>query len=130
MHYNLCDTARKASFRMVIGDDRPLMDSLQSKYILLFGWNPLSATKWSHLPRIITRGIENGAKMVVVDPYLSYTANKAQEWIPIRPSTDGAMALAMGHVIVRDKLYDEAFVKEWTVGFEQYADYVKDKTPK
>lgn len=129
MHSNLCDTARKASFKMVMGDDRPLMDSLQSKYILLFGWNPLSATKWSHLPRIITRGIENGAKMVVVDPYLSYTANKAQEWIPIRPSTDGAMALAMGHVIIRDKLYDEAFIKEWTVGFSEYAEYVKDKTP-
>lgn len=129
MHSNLCDTARKASFKMAMGDDRPLMDSLQSKYILLFGWNPLSATKWSHLPRIITRGIENGAKMVVVDPYLSYTANKAQEWIPIRPGTDGAMALAMGHVIIRDKLYDEAFIKEWTVGFSEYAEYVKDKTP-
>ncbi len=129
MHSNLCDTARKASFKMATGVDRPLMDALQSKYILLFGWNPLSATKWSHLPRIITRGIENGAKLVVVDPYLSYTANKAQEWIPIRPSTDGAMALAMGNVIIREKLYDEDFIKEWTVGFEEYAEYVKDKTP-
>jgi len=129
MHSNLCDTARKASFKMVMGLDRPLMDALQSKYILLFGWNPLSATKWSHLPRIITRGIENGAKMVVVDPYLSYTANKAQEWIPIIPGTDGAMALAMGHVIIRDKLYDEIFIKDWTIGFEKYAEYVKDKTP-
>lgn len=129
VHSNLCDTARKASFKMVTGVDRPLMDALQSKYILLFGWNPLSATKWSHLPRIITRGIENGAKMVVVDPYLSYTANKAQEWIPIRPGTDGAMALAMGHVIIRDKLYDDDFIKEWTAGFNEYADYVNDKTP-
>jgi thiosulfate reductase/polysulfide reductase chain A len=130
MHSNLCDVSRKASYKMAMGDERPLMDAIQSKYILLFGWNPLSATKWSHLPRIITRGIENGAKLVVVDPYLSYTANKAHEWIPIRPSTDGAMALAMGHVIIRDKLYDEAFINEWTVGFEQYAEYVKDKTPK
>ncbi len=129
MHSNLCDTARKASFKMAMGDERPLMDAIQSKYILLFGWNPLSATKWSHLPRIITHALEKGAKMVVVDPNFSYTANKAHEWIPIRPSTDGAMALAMGHVIIRDKLYDEAFIKEWSVGFEQYAEYVKDKTP-
>ena len=128
-HSNLCDVSRKASFKMVVGHDRPLIGAVESKYILFFGWNPLSATKWSHLPRIITRGIENGAKMVVVDPYLSYTANKAHEWIPIRPGTDGAMALAMGNVIIRDKLYDEAFIKDWTVGFEQYADYVKDKTP-
>lgn len=129
MHSNLCDTARKASFKMAMGHDRPLIDAIQSKYILLFGWNPLSATKWALLPRIITHGIERGAKMVVVDPNFSHTANKAHEWIPIRPSTDGAMALAMGHVIVRDKLYDEAFIKEWAVGFDQYAEYVKDKTP-
>ena len=129
MHSNLCDVSRKASFRMVLGDDRPLMDSIQSKYILLFGWNPLSATKWSLLPRIITHALEKGAKMVAVDPYFSYTANKAHEWIPIRPSTDGAFALAMGNVIIRDKLYDEDFIKEWTVGFQAYADYVKDKTP-
>ena len=129
VHSNLCDTARKASFKMAMGVDRPLMDAIQSKYILLFGWNPLSATKWSHLPRIITRGIENGAKMVVVDPYLSYTANKAQEWIPIRPGTDGAMALAMAHVIITNNLYDKAFVDEWTVGFEQFAEYVASKGP-
>lgn len=130
VHSNLCDVSRKASFRMVVGDDRPLMDSLQSKYILIFGWNPLSATKWSHLPRILTRARQNGAKLVVVDPVFSYTANKADEWIPIRPSTDGALALAMAHVIIRDKLYDEAFIGEWTVGFEKFARYVKDKTPR
>jgi thiosulfate reductase/polysulfide reductase chain A len=128
-HSNLCDTARKASFKMVMGDERPLMDAIQSKYILLFGWNPLSATKWSHLPRIVTRARQNGAKLVVVDPNFSYTANKADEWVPIRPSTDGALALAMAHVIIRDKLYDDLFVKEWTVGFKEFSDYVKDKTP-
>jgi len=40
------------------------------------------------------------------------------------------MALAMGNVIIKNKLYDEEFIKEWTVGFEEYANYVKDKTPK
>ena len=50
---------------------------------------------------IITRALEKGAHMVVVDPYLSDTAAKAHEWVSIRPATDGAMALAMGHVIVR-----------------------------
>lgn len=129
MHSNLCDVARKASFKTVMGDDRPLADFLQSKYILLFGWNPTSAIKWVHLPRIITRGIERGAKLVVVDPYLSDTAVKAHEWVTIRPATDGALALAMGHVIVRDNLYDKAFVENWTVGFAEYAAYVKDKTP-
>ncbi|OHD64717.1 MAG: hypothetical protein A2176_10465 [Spirochaetes bacterium RBG_13_51_14] len=129
-HSNLCDTARKASFLISMGDERPLCDFINSQYILLFGWNPLSAIKWSHLARLIPRAIERGAKLVVVDPYLSGTAAKAQEWVSIRPSTDGAMALAMGHVIIKNNLHDQAFIDEWCVGFEEYKNYVKDKTPK
>ena len=128
-HSNLCDVARKASFKSVMGDDRPLADFIQSKYVMLFGWNPTSAIKWVHLPRIITRAIENGARLVVVDPYLSDTAAKAQEWVSLRPGTDGALALAMAHVIIRDELYDKDFVDNWTVGFAEYSKYVADKTP-
>lgn len=130
MHSNLCDTARKSNFKVMMGDERPLCDFINSKYILLFGWNPLSALKWAHLGRIIPRAIEKGARLVVVDPHFSGTAAKAQEWIPIRASTDGAMALAMGNVIIREGLGDMAFIREWTVGFEQYKEYVKNKTPK
>jgi thiosulfate reductase/polysulfide reductase chain A len=128
-HANLCDVSRKASFKMVMGDERPLTDFVQSKYILLFGWNPTAAIKWVYLPRVITKAIEGGARMVVVDPNLSDTAAKAKEWVPIRPSTDGALALAMGHVIVRDKLHDEAFVSQWASGFEDYATLVAETTP-
>lgn len=128
-HSNLCDVSRKASFKAVIGDERPLADFMQTKYIMLWGWNPTSAIKWVHLPRIITRAVENGARLVVIDPYLSDTAAKGHEWVSLRPGTDGALALAMGHVIVRDKLYDQAFVRDWTTGFDEYAAYVDDKTP-
>ncbi len=128
-HSNLCDVARKASFKTVTGHDRPLADFLQSKYIVLFGWNPTSAIKWVYLPRILTRAIEKGARLVVVDPYLSDTAVKGHEWLAVRPATDGALALALGHVIVRDGLWDKEFVAKWTTGFEEYADYVRDKTP-
>jgi len=129
MHSNLCDVARKASFRCVVGDERPLADFLQSRYILLFGWNPTSAIKWIYLPRILTRAVERGARLVVVDPYLSDTAVKAHEWVRLRPGTDGALALALAHVLIREQLYDVDFVRSWTVGFEQFAAYVQDKTP-
>lgn len=129
-HSNLCDVARKASFKLTMGDERPLADFSHAKYILLFGWNPVDATKFSHLPAIIMDGIvKNGAKMVIVDPVFSKTASKAHEWIPIRPGTDGALALALGNVIVSEKLYDDNFVNTWAVGFNDYSDFVKDKTP-
>jgi len=128
-HSNLCDVSRKASFKVVMGDERPLVDFIESRYIMLFGWNPTSAIKWVYLPRILTRAVERGARLVVVDPYLSDTAAKAQEWVSIRPGTDGALALAMAHVIVRDGLYDNEFVAAWTSGFDDYAAYLEDKTP-
>jgi thiosulfate reductase/polysulfide reductase chain A len=128
-HSNLCDVERKASFKMAMGDERPLADFIESKYVILFGWNPTSALKWIHLGRIITRMIERGGRLVVVDPYLSDTAAKAHEWVPIRPATDGALALAMAHVIIRDELYDPDFVRDWTSGFDEYAALVADKTP-
>ncbi|MEX2032105.1 MAG: molybdopterin-dependent oxidoreductase, partial [Dehalococcoidia bacterium] len=128
-HANLCDVSRKASFKTVMGNDRPLADFLQSKYVMLFGWNPTSALKWVHLGRIIPRAIERGMKLVVVDPYMSDTAAKASEWVSIRPATDGALALAMAHVIIRDNLYDKEFVARWTVGFDEFSNYVRDKTP-
>jgi thiosulfate reductase/polysulfide reductase chain A len=129
MHSNLCDVARKASFKLVMGDDRPLADFANTKYALVFGWNLLGATKWSHLPGIWNLGRARGARMVYVDPVFSQTAARADEWVPIRPGTDGAFALALGHEIVANKWYDEEFVKNYTVGFEKYAALVADKTP-
>lgn len=127
MHSNLCDVARKASFKLVEGDERPLADFVQSRYIVLFGWNPTSATKWSHLPRVISRAMENGARFVVVDPYLSQTAARANGWIPLRPGTDGALALGIAHEIIKRNLHDQAFIDEWAVGFDQYKDYLLGK---
>ncbi len=129
MHSNLCDVARKTSYKMVMGDDRPLPDFAHTKYALIFGWNFLGATKWSHLPSICNWGRAKGAKLVYVDPFYNQTAAKSDEWIPLRPGTDGAFALALGHEILRNSWHDQEFIKNYTVGFDKYAELVKDKTP-
>ena len=67
--------------------------------------------------------------MVYVDPFCNQTAAKSDEWVPIRPGTDGAFALALGHVLIRKDLVNKAFVNEWCVGYDEYAKYVADKTP-
>lgn len=132
-HSNLCDVSRKAGFKLTLGHDRPLPDLRNAKYILLFGWNPLGAMKWAHLPRVLVDGLKNGAKLTVVDPRLSETGQKALmnggKWLPIKPGTDGALALAMAHYIIKNKMYDSAFVNNWTVGFNDFKAYVADKTP-
>lgn len=128
-HANLCDVARKASFKLVMGNERPIADFEDTSYSLIFGWNLLGAVKWIHLPGIMNRGRAKGAKLVYVDPYYNQTAAKADQWVPIRPGTDGAMALAIGHVLIKKNLINKPFIDEWCVGFDEYAKYVADKTP-
>jgi len=132
-HSNLCDVARKFGFEKTLGNGRPLADFRNSKYMLIFGWNPLSAMKWAHLPRIVLDGLANGAKLVLVDPRCTETAQKAMQyggrWLAIKPGTDGALALALANVIIGERLYDAAFVTNWTVGFSEFSALVATRTP-
>lgn len=134
LHANLCDVARKFGFEKTLGNGRPLPDFRNTKYMLIFGWNPLGAMKWAHLPRILLDGLANGARLVVVDPRCTETAEKALQyggrWLPIKPGTDGALALALANVIISEQLYDADFVANWTVGFDEFAALVATKTPK
>lgn len=59
---------------------------------------------------------ERGAKVVVINPLFTATAAKADQWIPIRPGTDTALALGMINVVVSEGLCDEAFLIKHTVG--------------
>jgi anaerobic selenocysteine-containing dehydrogenase len=62
------------------------------------------------------------AKIVQVETRFSVTAAKADEWVPINPGTDAALALGIAHVIVKEELYDKTFVAEHTFGFEDWTD--------
>ncbi len=61
-------------------------------------------------------------KIVQIESRASITATKADEWIPIRPGTEGALALGIAHVIVRDGAYDAEFVAQHTFGFDDWTD--------
>jgi anaerobic selenocysteine-containing dehydrogenase len=96
----------------------------QTNYILAFGADLLESAKplsrylrkWGK----IRREKPNRTKIVVINPRYSVTAAKADEWIPINPGTDGALAMAVAHVIISEDLYDKTFVRDWSVGFEAY----------
>ncbi|HLB11786.1 MAG TPA: molybdopterin-dependent oxidoreductase [Dehalococcoidia bacterium] len=55
-----------------------------------------------------------GARLIVVDPMLSPTASKADDWLALRPGTDLALFLAMHNVIIKEGLYDVGFLRRWT----------------
>ncbi|MFC2068778.1 molybdopterin-dependent oxidoreductase [Chloroflexota bacterium] len=64
--------------------------------------------------RRITNALDRGAKLIVVDPVYTRLAQKAHIWLPIRPGTDTALALAWQKIIINEGLYDKEFVEKWT----------------
>lgn len=73
--------------------------------------------------------LKNAKKVIVVDPRKIGPAKKADHWLRIRPGADGALALAMIHVIIKENLFDDAFVKNHTTGFNKLAVHVRPFTP-
>src|SRR3990170_3706400 len=124
---NSCDGTAKAVLLTQGIDTQVGYDLEHSNFILSFGYSLLE-TGWSPVLAHRTYGYLRQerpgakAKIVQVEPRLSMTAAKADQWIPINPGTDGALALGLAHVIVREGLYDRKFVEEETFGFEDWRD--------
>jgi cysteine desulfurase NifS len=104
-------------------------DIENAQLIVVWGANPATDCPPLDLKRVV-HAKKRGAKVVVIDPRRTMTAKLTDaQWIPVRPGTDGALALGMCHVIIREELYDEVFVKEWTRGFDDFARYVQHFRP-
>lgn len=119
----------------ITGNQR--QDWLNSKYIILWGWNPSEMRDGTNSEFFIQKAKENGAKIVCIDPRMTLSSVAlADEWIPIRPGTDVALMSAMAYVMITEDLYDKDFVNRCCVGFdvsqmpkgyeqeESYKDYI------
>ena len=102
-------------------------DFKNTNCVVYWSHNP-SATKSLNL-KGIDKKIESGVKVIVIDPRVTDLAQRADVFLQLRPGTDGALALAFGHVIVEEGLYDKDFVANWTRGFDEYKQLVADMTP-
>ena len=101
----------------VTGNQR--QDWLNSKYILMWSWNPAEMRDGTNSEYFVRKAREKGARVVCVDPRMTLSAVAlADEWVPIRPGTDAAMMSAMAHVMVTEGLFDAAFVRSHCVGFD------------
>lgn len=110
----------------VVGD---YYGDVQPQCILFWGHNPFVSNADGELSVGAKRALEQGAFGIAIDPRRSETAKKCKVWLPIRPGTDAGLALAMIHVLIREKLYDQDFVEKWTNGFEKLKDHVASFTP-
>ena len=132
-HRPMCDNANRMSNEHNLNDKRPWINYQEADYILHFGMNELVTSYGQRKTAHLRAAVARGAKLVVLDPRRSETAALATEWIPIKPSTDAAVALAMGYVIIKNGLTDRDFVANWTHGFDAFKKRVMgedDDTPK
>lgn len=97
--------------------------------IVIWGANPATDCPPLDFARVM-KARRRGAEVVVIDPRRTGAATTAEaEWIPIRPGTDGALALGLCQVLIEEELYDERFVQDWTLGFEDLARYCQHFRP-
>jgi len=109
---------------------RNMFEDLENaELIVVWGWNPATASPPSDLKRL-RKAKRRGARLIVIDHRRSETARATDaEWIGIRPGTDGALALGAIQTLIAENLFDRNFVENWTHGFDELREYVQDFTP-
>ncbi|MEW6688005.1 MAG: molybdopterin oxidoreductase family protein [Pseudomonadota bacterium] len=115
----LCSSAGKAGIRATLGGSYGMdpENYADSRLILIWGSNPVASNLhfWSRAQEAKRRG----AKLVAIDPYRSLTAEKCHQHVALLPGTDGALALGMMNVLVRENLIDRDYIEKYTLGFEE-----------
>ena len=111
---HICTWNVSAGAKHTYGTPTPSPDYENTRCILLWGANPRAT--FPTAAQRISRARARGAKLIVIDPRRNNLARSADCWLRVRPGSDAALALAMIHVLIEEKLFDEAFIRDWTTG--------------
>ena len=115
----------RATVGAVTGNDSEQM--VGADLVVLWGINAAYST--INVMTLVKQARARGAYVVAIDPYRTPTAQQADEHLMVRPGTDGALALAVMHVLVAEDRVDREYLARATVGFEPLARHVKDWPP-
>ncbi len=129
LHRSICSEAGAVGYRYTLGkrsgtDIERVQDA---KLIVFWGANAIASSVhfWSRAQE----AKRHGARLIAIDPYRSLTAEKCHLHIAPLPGTDGALALGLMHVLIRDGLVDDDYVTRHTLGYEQLCERVASFTP-
>jgi len=122
---SICVSTAYAGWRMTVGavtgNDSEQM--VGADLVVLWGINAAYST--INVMTLVKQARARGAYFVVIDPYRTATAQQADEHLMVKPGSDGALALAMMHVLVREDLLDRDYLARATLGFDQLAEHVR-----
>jgi anaerobic selenocysteine-containing dehydrogenase len=125
----ICASAGAAGLKATVGRSMGFDPEaiVHARFIVAWGANIVSSNV--HLWPLIEEARHRGAKLVVVDPYRSRTAEKGDQHLALLPGTDGALALGVMHVVFRDGLEDRDYIERYTIGADALRERVEEWTP-
>ncbi len=97
--------------------------------IVVWGNEPNKSNGDGYLGHWLVQCVQQGSKIISIDPRLTWWGARAEYFLQIRPGTDAALAMAWLNVIISEGLYDAEFVDLWCMGLDELWGSVKDKTP-
>ncbi len=122
----ICATAGADAMRYTLGANMGT-DSMRfsrAKLIVLWGTNTLASN--IHLWTEIKAALDNGARLIGIDPYRNETLDRAHQHIQLRPGTDAAFALGVMNVILSEGLEDKVYLEQHTLGFDKLRENIND----
>lgn len=125
----ICASAGAAGLTVTLGSrmGTDMEAFAHSELIILWGTNPITSNL--HLWSRCQEAKRRGARLIAIDPYRSLSAEKCHQWLPIKPGTDAALALAMMHVLIRDDRLDHEYIAKYTLGFAELKARAAEWTP-
>ena len=128
-HSTFCTTLADAGWTVGIGSKRGTdsREIAESDLIVVWGGNPVNTQV--NLMHHISAARKRGAKLVVVDPYKTGTAKQADLHLMLRPGTDGALAVAIMHVLLEEGFADTQYLAQYTDFSDEAARHFKNRTP-
>jgi anaerobic dimethyl sulfoxide reductase subunit A len=109
----------------VPGSDRASL--LESELIILWGMNPAELHMGPNTDHFIAGARDRGARVILIDPRFTDSSIFIDQWIPVKPGTDAALAASMAYVMVTEELADLNFMASHTSGFDAYKRYLLGK---
>lgn len=136
LHSAICNSQRVFSRLVTIGgpDHGKAMNTApgqmnKTELLVVWGYNSENSAMNQGNPYARMNQIERGMKVIDIRPMQDALASKADIWVPVRPGTDGALAMAILNYIIENDLYDHDFVENWCLGFDELAAHMKEYTP-
>ncbi|MGI9433990.1 MAG: molybdopterin-containing oxidoreductase family protein [Geminicoccaceae bacterium] len=129
-HATICTTLSeigwRAGYGKCWGTEAPEM--ITSDLVVIWGGNPVS-TQVNVMTHVARARKQNGAKLVVVDPYRTGTAAQADIHLALRPGTDGALACAVMHILFRDGWADRDYLAANADDVAELEAHLETRTP-